>query len=95
MVAVRFVILLQERPVLEDVSIQIAGVRRFVRQKRTAEAHQLDIQAIFLFGDLFSHFRDILFRAVDDADFNVFRIATLLVAACQQQTRQHHGGDCP
>ena len=46
-------------------------------------------------GVLLVVFRHILFRAVNHADFNVFRIAALLVAARQQQARQHHGGGCP
>ena len=80
---------------LEDVGVQIAGVGGLIGQQRAAKTHQLNVEAIFLFGHFLRYFRHILFRAVNHADFNVFRIAALLVAARQQQARQHHGGGCP
>ena len=94
-IVVGFIILFEERAMLKDVGVQIASVSGLIRQQRAAKAHQLDVEAIFLFGHFLRHFRHILFRAVNDADFNVLRIAALLVAARQQQARQHHGGGCP
>jgi len=74
---------------LEDVGIQLPLVGGIVRQQRAAEAHQLHVQAIFLFRHLFGDFRHVLFGAVDDADFNVFGIAATLIAPCQQQASQY------
>jgi hypothetical protein len=86
---VRLVIVCQERAVLEDVGIQFTVVGGIVWQQRAAKAHQLDIQAIFLFCDLFGDFRHILLRAVNHADFNVFGIAATLIATRQQQAREN------
>ena len=80
---------------LEDVGVQIPGVGRLVGQQRAAEPHQLDLQTVLLFGHLLRHFRHILLGAVNHTDLNVLRFITLLVAADQRQTRQHHCGGGP
>ena len=86
LVVMRLIILFKERAMLENVGIQFPLVGGVVGQQRTAEAHQLHIQAIFLLSHFFGDFRHVLFSAIDDADFNVFGIAATLIASCQQQT---------
>ena len=60
---------------LEDVGIQFPLVGGIVRQQRAAEAHQLHVQAIFLFRHLFGDFRHVLFSNLCVEKLFVFFVA--------------------
>lgn len=97
LIAVIFVLLFEERAVLEHVGVQFALVGGVVRQQRTAEADQLDVQPVFLFRHLPGDFRHVLFRAVDDADLDMVPIGFLLAALKRQNGGEgrRQRGDTP
>lgn len=70
---------------LERVRVDIAFAQRFVRQNVVVKSHQLDIETIFLFGDFFGDFSNLLFRTHNYAHFNMVRIFFFLTATCQSQ----------
>ncbi|CCJ88167.1 hypothetical protein BN132_95 [Cronobacter turicensis 564] len=78
---------------LEGVSVDIAFAQRFVRQYVVVKGDQLDVQTIFLFGDFFGDFSNLLFRTHNHAHFNMVRIFFFLTATCQGQ-RAEKGAYC-
>ncbi len=54
MIIMRFVVLLKERPMLEDVGVQIPGVGRFVRQQRAAESTSSTSRPYFSLATFFA-----------------------------------------
>lgn len=92
-----FVLLFEERAVLEHIGVQFAFVGGVVRQQRAAETDQFDVQPVFLFRHLPGDFCHVLFRAVDDADFDMVLVGFLIAALKRQDGGEgrRQRGDTP
>lgn len=91
----RFVVLLKERPMLEDVGVRSPALVDSLGSSEPLNPTSSTSRPYFSLATFFATSATSCSAPLITPTFNVLRFITLLVAADQRQTRQHYRGGGP